>query len=207
MESQRRSIAVPGRRRSSRSPQCWPWRPCSREPAVARSAAAPSRARRRRSTDRHAGPHGDRRQGPGRTRRRASSISGSSGSSWVRTAMRSRATSKNYLVAPGDVDKTLRVQVTATDATARPARARSRASVVSSNSAPVNTAAPTVSGPPRSASNSKLRPAAGPAESARTATGGSVRDRNGASVSPSSMRLRRPTASARSTPAAHFASS
>ena len=58
----------------------------------------------------------------------------------------SGATSKNYVVASGDVDKTLRVQVTATNPDGSTSATSQPTNVVSSNSGPVNTAAPTVSG-------------------------------------------------------------
>ena len=58
----------------------------------------------------------------------------------------SGATSKSYLVASGDVDKSLRVQVTATNSDGSTNATSAPTNVVSSNSGPVNTAAPTVSG-------------------------------------------------------------
>jgi hypothetical protein len=61
----------------------------------------------------------------------------------------SGATQKMYSVAGTDADKTLRVQVTATNPDGSNTTASKVTDVVSSNGGPVNTAAPTISGTPK----------------------------------------------------------
>jgi hypothetical protein len=61
----------------------------------------------------------------------------------------SGAMSKTYTVAPGDVDRTLRVQVTASNSDGSAAATSQPTHVVSSNKAPVSTAGPTISGTPK----------------------------------------------------------
>src|SRR5262249_39326176 len=58
----------------------------------------------------------------------------------------SGATQKTYSVAASDADKTLRVQVTATNADGSNSAPSKVTDVVSSKGGPVNTAAPTISG-------------------------------------------------------------
>jgi hypothetical protein len=61
----------------------------------------------------------------------------------------SGATQKTYSVAASDADKTLRVQVTATNADGSNSAPSKVTDVVSSKGGPVNTAAPTISGTPK----------------------------------------------------------
>ncbi len=61
----------------------------------------------------------------------------------------SGATSKTYTAASGDVDKTLRVQVTASNSDGSAPATSQPTNVVSSAKAPVNTAPPTISGTPK----------------------------------------------------------
>lgn len=61
----------------------------------------------------------------------------------------SGATQKTYPVAGSDADKTLRVQVTATNADGSTAATSKVTDVVSSKGGPANTAAPTISGTPK----------------------------------------------------------
>ncbi|HEX4520756.1 MAG TPA: hypothetical protein VH063_14340 [Gaiellaceae bacterium] len=61
----------------------------------------------------------------------------------------SGATSRTYTAASGDVDKTLRVAVTASNSDGSASAASQPTQVVSSNRAPVNTANPTISGTPK----------------------------------------------------------
>jgi hypothetical protein len=59
------------------------------------------------------------------------------------------ATQKTYTVAAGDADKTLRVQVTATNADGSTSATSKVSDVVSSKGGPTNTATPTISGTPK----------------------------------------------------------
>ena len=61
----------------------------------------------------------------------------------------SGATQKTYAVAGSDADKTLRVQVTATNTDGSNTTASKASDVVSSKGGPVNTAAPSISGTPK----------------------------------------------------------
>ncbi len=58
----------------------------------------------------------------------------------------SGATSRNYTVASGDVDHTVKVVVTATNTDGSSSATSQATSLISSSSAPANTAAPTISG-------------------------------------------------------------
>ncbi len=61
----------------------------------------------------------------------------------------SGATSKSYTAASADVDKTLRVEVTGSNSDGSASATSQQTAVISSAKAPVNTAAPTISGTPK----------------------------------------------------------
>jgi hypothetical protein len=70
----------------------------------------------------------------------------------------SGATSKTYIAASGDADKTLRAQVTASNSDGSAAATSQPTAVVSSAKAPVNTAAPTISGTPKAGEQLTAQP-------------------------------------------------
>jgi hypothetical protein len=82
-------------------------------------------------------------------RRRRSPTSGSAAADGTGCTDITGATNQTYTLASGDADHTVRVQVTAKNADGQTTASSATTAVVSSRSAPVNTARPTISGTPR----------------------------------------------------------